>query len=281
MALIISVWHHKGGVGKSTLAYNLACHLAIAKKRVLAVGLNSQATLERFCGIEAPDKLPIQHTLGYALESMVKGEEAKLPIFDLQAVMAEIKPKLVREVRQYADLISENLYLCPSNYYLNMAEMILVGVEMREFKLVELFQQVQDSFDYIILDCPGEPNLSTTMGLVVSDFVLVPLQTDQTSHDNFELTRTKIRGIQMSANRNLKYAGFVPTMYDGRKGHDREVLEAIQGLSSTAPVHPPLKDSVAFKDSSSANCPLILYDRRHESVKSLNAIAKHVLNLKP
>jgi chromosome partitioning protein len=196
MAKTIAIWHHKGGVGKSTLTHNLGCHLAQMGKSTLLVGINSQATLERFAGVPEPDNLT--ETIAHAIERTAREQPSNPPIYGLSNVMQELRGSLHRSVREQCDKIGESLFLSPCNSYLNQVELMLSGVDLREWKLAETLEPIEDDFDFCLVDCPGEGNLSTTMALVASNYVLVPIQTAKTSYDNLPLTMRKIKAIQRS-----------------------------------------------------------------------------------
>ena len=190
MTKIIALFNQSGGVGKTTLTMNLGYHLGQKKNRVLLVDIDPQASLTTFMGIE-PEEL--ERTI---YESVV-GEE---PIYIIEQI--------------------NGLDLVPANINLSAAELELVSSLMREVRLKNALASIVDKYDFILIDCPPSLGILTVLSLVAATHVLVPIQTQFKSFQGTDLLLNTVARLRKAANRHLKIAGFIPTMFDGRTAQE-------------------------------------------------------------
>ncbi len=102
----------------------------------------------------------------------------------------------------------------------------------------------------------------------------MPIQTQLKSYAGTDLFLKTIADVRRECNRDLKILGFLPTLYDRRTTHQRQILEAIVGqLRPVAPIFDPLPYSTAFPDASARSLPLAEYQPKHPSVGTFAAIA--------
>ena len=250
MSRIIALFNQSGGVGKTTLTMNLGYHLAQKKHRVLLVDLDPQASLTTFMG-QDPEEL--QQTI---YESVV-GEE---PL------------NIVKQIH--------SMDLVPSNINLSAAELELVSSLMREVRLKNALAEVMDNYDFILIDCPPSLGLLTVLSLVAATHVLVPIQTQFKSFQGTDLLLNTVARLRKAANPNLKIAGFVPTMFDGRTAQETRTYKAIkEQLSPLAQVFEPIPRSIVFPDASEKRIPLALHQSKHPAVKILKKIISQLEQL--
>lgn len=244
MSRIIALFNQSGGVGKTTLTMNLGYHIANLGRKVLLVDVDPQGSLTAFMGLEATD------------------------------VEATIYDAIVREEEL---AIHRNIYgmdFVPSNILLSKAEMELAAALMREQRLKNALSSAADEYDFILLDCPPSLGLLSVMSLVAATHVLIPIQTEFKALKGTELLLKTVLEIRSVANRRLKVAGMIPTMYDSRTVQAKQSLESIKQVAkqvgSVLPVVPRKTD---FANASQERQPLALYMPKSEAVAALEAIA--------
>lgn len=241
---VISLFNQSGGVGKTSLAMNLAYHLQERQHRVLLVDMDSQGSLTTFMGL---DPTALKQTV---YESLLQNQ----PL----AIHSNI----------------HGIDLAPANINLSAAELELVVADMRDVRLKEALEPVLEKYDFILIDCPPSLGLLSYISLVAATHVLVPIQTQYKAFCGTELLLSTVTRVRARANRKLAIAGFVPTMYDGRNIQDTRTLEAIEEqLKQVGQIFPPIPRSTAFADASEMHVPLSLYNRKHPAVPILKKIA--------
>ena len=163
--------------------------------------------------------------------------------------------------------------LVPSNIQLSAAEMELVLAEFREVRLKDAIATVQDQYDFILIDCPPSLAILSYISLIAATHVLVPIQTHYKSLVGCNLLLETVARVRQRANRNLKIAGFIPTMHEGQTLQAKTSLSTIQTqLSSIATVYPPIPRTIAFPDSAQMHEPLGLHSPKHPVIDILNQI---------
>ncbi|WP_322111993.1 ParA family protein [Aerosakkonema funiforme] len=244
LSRVIALFNQSGGVGKTSLAMNIAYHIQERKHRVLLVDMDPQGSLTTFMGL---DPTELKQTI---YESILQGKP--LPI--------------------HSNI--HGIDLTPANISLSAAELELVVADMRDGRLKEALEPVLEQYDFILIDCPPSLGLLSYISLVASTHVLVPIQTQYKAFCGTELLLSTVARVRSRPNRQLQIAGFIPTMYDGRNIQDARTLEAIQEqLQKVGVVYPPIPRSTAFADASEDHVPLALYNRKSPAVPILKKIA--------
>lgn len=250
MASIIALFNQSGGVGKSTLTMNLGYSLMKKKKKVLLLDLDPQASLTTFMGLEP-----------YDLEKT---------IYD--AIIAEEELPIQHQIH--------NMDLVPSNINLSGAEIELVSALMRELRLKQAIDPYVSKYDFILIDCPPSLGILSIICLVAATELLVPIQCQFKAFQGTDLLLNTVARLRKSVNKNLAFAGFIPTMYDGRTALESRTYEAIkEQLSPLATVFEPIPRSIAFADATEKRIPLALYKPKHPAVKILNQISQQLIKL--
>jgi len=196
MATIVSFLNHKGGVGKTTSAINLGAGMVELGKKVLLVDLDPQANLTLALGIGRQR---------YSIYEALRGESELTPV----------------QCKENFDVITSTLDL-------SSAEMELINEAGREYILRELFEPLQEEYDYIIIDCPPSLGLLSLNALTSSQYVIIPLQTEFLALQGLAKIKQVIDKVRFRLNKKLKIGGVVATMYDQRRILNREVVETIE-----------------------------------------------------
>ena len=247
----IAIANQKGGVGKTTTAVNLSAFLGDKKKNVLVIDADPQGNTTSGLGISASDN--------------------DLSTYDCLTGDTPISDAIIKT--DYA-----NLSVCPGTISLAGAEVELVGLPHREFRLKEKINAVRDSFDYIIIDCPPSLGLITLNSLCAADSVLIPIQCEYYALEGLsQLTKT-IKNVKQTFKTSLKIEGILLTMYDGRTKLSGQVEEEVRKYFGAAVYKTVIPRNVRLSEAPSYGQPVIAFDKNSKGAKCYKKLAAEVIN---
>jgi len=249
LARVIAVANQKGGVGKTTTTFNLGVALARLGHRVLLVDMDPQAALTASTGV------PVAH-----LEAS---------IYDLLLDPKLDPDSVLQHTRSGVDLL-------PANIDLSAAEIELVNMTLRELILRDILTPLRERYGYILIDCPPSLGLLTINALAAADEVLIPLQCEYLATRGLALLLRTLSRVQERLNPGLRITGILPTMYDARTLHAREVLAELQDNFPGQVFDITIKDSVRLKESPAAGLSVVDYDPSHDAAQSYMKLAKEI-----
>jgi chromosome partitioning protein len=251
MTKIYTLVNQKGGVGKTTTAINLGAFLALYGQRVLLVDIDPQANATSSLGI---DKYEVK-----------KGTYEVLLGQDPIAPQILYNPKL-------------KISLLPASPALAGAEVELIEMEKREYRLRETIKPVLDKFDYILIDCPPSLSLLTVNGLMAArDGVIIPVQCEYLALEGIgQLTQTLNR-IRASLFPEMKVRGVVLTMFDGRTNLAMDVVSEVKKHFPNQVMSSVIPRSIRLAEAPSYGLPIAFYAPETTAAKSYAALAREVL----
>ncbi len=256
MAKIIAVSNQKGGVGKTTTCVSLGANLALLKKRVLIIDLDSQANLTMAVGLD-PD-------------------EIELAIADL------IDPEEQDETVSIQDIIQEtgtqNLSILPSDVRLAATEQGIVAIQDYEWILAKALKPIQTDYDFILIDCPPALSPLTLMALTAANMVLVPVQTEYYAARGLERLLETIDAVQKHLNPTLTYH-LVATIFDKRNRICREVLGQLLTSFENNLFNTVIGIDTQIRESAAAGEPISQYASKSRSNLEYEQLANEVIQL--
>jgi len=232
---IIAVANQKGGVGKTTTAINLATALAAVGQQILVIDLDPQGNASTGLGIDRAARTLTTY-------DVLIGESA----VDAAVLPTEIP----------------GLNLVPSTIDLSGAEVELIDVPRRNFRLREALAPVAGSYDFVLIDCPPSLNLLTVNALVAAESVIVPLQCEFFALEGLSLLLKTIERVKMHFNPELAMHGVVLTMFDKRNKLSDQVAADVRGHLGDKVYDTVIPRNVRISEAPSFGKPALLYDHK-------------------
>jgi chromosome partitioning protein len=249
-ARIIALCNQKGGVGKTTTAINLGASLAEYGRKVLAIDFDPQGALSAGLGVPTHDAVTI-----YDL---------------LLGTVKDVDSAIVHTA-------TENLDVIPANIDLSAAEVHLVNEVAREQILARVLRQVTDRYDVILIDCQPSLGLLTVNALTAAHGVLIPLECEYFALRGVALLVETVDKVRDRLNPAIKLDGILPTMYDSRTLHSREVLERVVEAFGDSVLETVIGRTVKFPDASVAGTPLNVFSPDHAAAEAYRTVARELI----
>jgi len=248
---VLAVANQKGGVAKTTTVASLGAAFSEQGQRVLLVDLDPQGCLTFSLGTD-PDKLTVSVH---------------------EVLLGDVEPDAALVVTP------EGMTLLPANIDLAGAEAMLLMRAGREYALKRALAKLANAgpaFDVVIIDCPPSLGVLTLNGLTAADEVIVPLQCETLAHRGVGQFLRTVADVQQITNPNLTLLGALPTLYDARTTHSRDVLFDVADRYELPVLSPPIPRTVRFAEASASGSS-VLSGRKNKGALAYRDLAKSLL----
>lgn len=250
MGKIIAITNQKGGVGKTTTAVNLAAALGALGKKVLLVDIDPQGNATSGYGIN-------KRTVSGSSYDLLTGQR------EFDSVCAQTK--------------YTNVWMIPAHINLAGAELELVQMSRREYRLRDALVAKKQAFDFILLDCPPSLGLLTLNGLTACDTVLIPVQCEYYALEGLSQLMSTIRQVKKLYNPNIELEGVLITMYDSRINITTLVVNEVKRFFPQKVYSTAIPRNVRVSEAPSFGKPIKYYDAHSKGSAAYDALAEEIL----
>ncbi|MEK2647297.1 ParA family protein [Bdellovibrio sp. BCCA] len=251
MAKTICIANQKGGVGKTTTSVNLSSALATLGKRVLLIDMDPQGNASSGLGI--------------------KRYESQ----DSNSYHVLIGEKTLTEATQ--NTANPNLKISTANPDLVGAEIELVDMPQREYRLKQAIATVADQYDFVLIDCPPSLGLLTLNALNAADSFLVPLQCEYYALEGLSQLLNTAGLIKKNLNPQLHIEGIVLTMFDVRNNLSHQVVTEIKNHFGDKVFNAIIPRNVRLSEAPSHGQSILEYDSKSVGAVRYLELAKEVV----
>lgn len=252
MAKVICVTNQKGGVGKTTTAINLAYYLAKDKFRTLLIDFDPQGNATSGLGVDKTN----HQALGSTMTDVVIGSAT------LQQAIRPTKYK--------------NLDLAPTTPELANVEVEMANMQRKFVRLRDAVRTVGTNYDYIIIDLPPSLSLLTVNGMIASNYLLLPVQTEFYALEGVAQLLESMKLVTKQANPHLKLLGVLATMYDKRTSLSAQVYAEIEKYFKQLTFRTTIPRNVRVAEAPSHGVPVGAYDKFSKGAKAYKEFTKEV-----
>ena len=250
MGKIIAIANQKGGVGKTTTAFNLGACLAMEGKKVLLVDADPQANATSGIGLNP--------------------EDAEVSVYE--CLVDGVDPQ-----KALRDTCVKGLSVIGSRIDLVGAEVELMQKKDRERVLSNVLRPLKDDYDYILIDCSPSLGLITVNALTAADSVIIPVQAEYFALEGISQLLNTIRIIKSRLSPELEIEGFLLTMYDARLRLANQIFEELKGHFGDMVFSTVIPRNIKLSESPSHGLPVCLYDPESRGAIAYGQLSKELI----
>lgn len=291
----ISIFNQKGGVGKTTSVVNIAVALAKLEKKVLVIDMDPQANTTTGLGIDKYTEDDSIYDLFYELDDNIENEEDESIEIEnedeenidktsksLDKETDEEKASEEKEIdfTKYIKETESGVFLIKSESSLSGLEVELVSLDpvKRTQVLKNIVDKIDDSYDYIIIDCPPSLGLLSINALVASDSIIIPIQTEYYALEGVSELMNTYKLVKDSLNENLDIEGVLLTMFDKRENLSYEVVEEVKSYFKGKVFRTMIPRNVRLAEAPSYGKSVIEYEERSKGAIAYKMLAQEIID---
>lgn len=250
MGKIIALANQKGGVGKTTSSINLAASLAVLEYRTLLVDADPQANSTSGIGFDP---------------RTIKSSIYECIINDLEPLEAICQTE------------TPNLDLLPAHIDLVGAEIEMINLDEREFKMKKVLSKVKEEYDFIIIDCSPSLGLITINALTAADSVIIPVQCEYFALEGLGKLLNTIKIVQNRLNPELEIEGILLTMYDVRLRLSNQVVDEVRSHFTDLVFNTIIQRNTRLSEAPSFGVSVIMHDANSKGAINYLNLAREIL----
>ena len=263
MSHIFCVANQKGGVGKTTTTVNLAAGLAAVGQRVLMVDLDPQGNATMSSGV---DKRKLLLSVYDVLLETATITEARIP--------SRWGSEASQQKMPTYDVLGASRELAG-------AEVELVGLERREFRLKQALAAVDAQYDFVLIDCPPSLSMLTLNGLCCAHGVIVPMQCEYFALEGLTDLVNTIKQVHANLNRDLKIIGLLRVMFDPRITLQQQVSEQLKNHFGDKVFNTLIPRNVRLAEAPSYGMPGVVFDPAAKGSQAFVEFARELVERAP
>ena len=246
---VLAITNQKGGVGKTTTAVNLAASLGAEGLRVLLIDMDPQGNATTGAGIFKKDALPTVYQLLIGAASLAEVCHKTEFAFDI----------------------------LPANRELAGAEVELVQLDQREYRLKNALRANQDQYDYVLIDCPPALNMLTVNALTAATSVLIPMQCEYYALEGLSDLVEILRKVRANLNPHLEVEGLLRTMFNGQSTLTQQVSGELESHFGKKVYQTIVPRNVRLAEAPSYGKPVLAFDKNSKGAQAYIALAREIL----
>ena len=250
LARILAVTNQKGGVGKTTTAVNLSACLAALDQRVLMIDLDPQGNGTTGCGVIKREALPTVYQLLIGRSTLAQ---------------ARLKTDFGFDI-------------LPANRELAGAEVDLIDMAGREYRLRDALAPALGDYDFILMDCPPALNMLTVNGLTAADAVMIPMQCEYYALEGLTDLVATLKKVRVHLNARLEIEGLLRTMFDPRSTLTQQVSGELVEHFGDKVYRTIIPRNVRLAEAPSYGKPVIAFDHLSKGAQAYSALAQELLD---
>ncbi len=248
---VFAIANQKGGVGKTTSTINLGAYLAKAGRRTLIIDLDPQSNTTTGLGVDS-------HAVGTSIYEVL----VDVSVNPADVIRKEIRP---------------NLALLPAKVDLYAADIELVYLDNREYRMRHILDQIRDDYEFILIDCPPSLGLLTVNALTAADGVILPLQCEYFALEGMQQLLNTIRLVRDRLNNKVMLFGVVLTMFDSRTNLATEVVNEVSQHFPKEKFETLIPRNVRLSEAPSFGLTVLEHDPRSPGALAYQKLAEEVI----
>lgn len=246
MTHVLAIANQKGGVGKTTTAVNLAASLVATKRRVLLIDLDPQGNATMGSGVDKSE-------LDWSTYDVLMGDRSAL------------------EARLHADEAGYDII--PTNADLTAAEIDLIALNRKEYRLADALEPLIDEYDYVLIDCPPSLSMLTLNAFAAATGLVIPVQCEYYALEGLSALMHTVERIRQSLNPNLHIEGILRTLYDPRLSLTMDVSQQLIDHFGDKVYTTVIPRNVRLAEAPSYGLPVLCYDKHARGATAYLALA--------